>query len=372
MITSISSSIIPNSSIKFFTLRTSRLILRSYGLAVPHIITIRKGKKQNKSNRNEINDWEISKGSSDSSDGNWKSKKDFNGIIKGDKERYPKNKSSFGNKRFHKETLPRNQAFEDENNKDEEMGKRGDGAIIRKHKKQQPIRIFEYIDQSKNTSGKSRKPPFSIVSKVIVPNSKIRPLPLPKSTRHEKLNTVEEVSQKRKNQIMKMSKSNVLQESNDDGKMVNPRRITLRANYKKFWEENILKPNFHMLEHDFLSWCRGTRLSKFYDCFKGMDWKDIIQLNEEQLKELGVGRPSSRRIFLRGFKYAKVALEKEMSKVSSDKYIEKYGIKQVILNNEDTIKQTGEQMLEGELLEKLKRQKQERYEEHEAKFEKLS
>lgn len=60
-----------------------------------------------------------------------------------------------------------------------------------------------------------------------------------------------------------------------------------------------------------------------------------------------------------------------MSKTSSDKYAEKYGIKQIPLNDSEVIKRTEEnkkQIRIGELQSKLSRQREERYEQHHAKF----
>ncbi|CAG8476970.1 1661_t:CDS:2 [Diversispora eburnea] len=235
-------------------------------------------------------------------------------------------------------------------------------------------------------SPKSKAPPFTIETRVILPeNMKLKPLPIPganytqpsleededdeisdeesarkvpknfRSPRSTILNAkkVKKISSKKskineEEEEIDLDDESEESEESCENNLINPRRIRLRANYKKFWDENILKPNFDMLENDFLRWCRGTKLTKFYNCLKDIHWKELIHLNHKQLKKLGVERLASRNVFLRGFKYARIALEEEMSKTSSDKYTEKYGL--------------------GELQKKLTRQREERYEQHHVKI----
>lgn len=180
-----------------------------------------------------------------------------------------------------------------ESKKEKARGGRGEARklggeeenVVQPYKKPnpQPIRIFKYV-KDENRSPKGTALPFTIETRVILPeNMKLKSLPMP-SNSDTRLSLEEEedepTSEFSKNS-KKLKNSNDLKDSNglnaknlkmssrkgkiseeeegnqevdmnlDEGdkKKVNPRRIKLRANYKKFWEENIRKPNFDMLEN---------------------------------------------------------------------------------------------------------------------------
>ncbi|KAI8322627.1 hypothetical protein GQ54DRAFT_244860, partial [Martensiomyces pterosporus] len=52
---------------------------------------------------------------------------------------------------------------------------------------------------------------------------------------------------------------------------------------------------------DIPAWLRGLRLHKYTDCFAGMDWKDIVNMNDEQLQAKGVAALGARRKMLKVF-----------------------------------------------------------------------
>jgi len=52
-------------------------------------------------------------------------------------------------------------------------------------------------------------------------------------------------------------------------------------------------------------WLKSLRLHKYTDCFKGMSWEEMIDLNEEQLEKKGVVALGARRRMIKTFENVK-------------------------------------------------------------------
>ena len=50
---------------------------------------------------------------------------------------------------------------------------------------------------------------------------------------------------------------------------------------------------------------KGLRLNKYENCFNGMKWQEIIQLNNEKLQNLGVYSVGARGRLIRVFELVK-------------------------------------------------------------------
>ncbi|CAG8693373.1 27859_t:CDS:2, partial [Racocetra persica] len=78
--------------------------------------------------------------------------------------------------------------------------------------------------------------------------------------------------------------------------------------HNQFWEANYKNPNFELLQ-EFPLWLKGNRLIKFTPCFEGMTLRQIINLNENELEQIGIHRFAARKILVDCFGFIRVALE---------------------------------------------------------------
>ncbi|KAJ1966288.1 Flap-structured DNA-binding and RNA-binding protein [Dipsacomyces acuminosporus] len=67
--------------------------------------------------------------------------------------------------------------------------------------------------------------------------------------------------------------------------------------------------DFELLK-DVAAWLRSLRLHKYTDCFVGMDWKEMVSLNDEQLQAKGVAALGARRKMLKVFENVQLELAK--------------------------------------------------------------
>lgn len=61
------------------------------------------------------------------------------------------------------------------------------------------------------------------------------------------------------------------------------------------------------LLRDVSAWLRALRLHKYTECFKDMEWQDIVQLDDAQLEEKGVNALGARRKMLKVFEQVRDA-----------------------------------------------------------------
>ncbi|CAG8676612.1 9146_t:CDS:2, partial [Cetraspora pellucida] len=71
--------------------------------------------------------------------------------------------------------------------------------------------------------------------------------------------------------------------------------------HSQFWEANYKNPNFELL--------KGNRLIKFTPCFEGMTLRQIINLNEKELEQIGIHRFAARKILVDCFGFIRIALK---------------------------------------------------------------
>ncbi|CAG8604646.1 3676_t:CDS:2 [Cetraspora pellucida] len=77
--------------------------------------------------------------------------------------------------------------------------------------------------------------------------------------------------------------------------------------HSQFWEANYKNPNFELLK-EFPLWLKGNRLIKFTPCFEGMTLRQIINLNEKELEQIGIHRFAARKILVDCFGFIRIAL----------------------------------------------------------------
>ncbi|CAG8600315.1 13971_t:CDS:2, partial [Acaulospora colombiana] len=77
------------------------------------------------------------------------------------------------------------------------------------------------------------------------------------------------------------------------------RQLSKEERFKLYY--TYIRVDFKLLE-DFPAWLKGLKLGRFESNFKGMKWKDIIQLDGDELEQLGIKPNAIRILLLRNFR----------------------------------------------------------------------